>query len=360
MHYCTPTLAASRSQRKSYYTFVRCRSLRKKKTEMGLFPTDTYAVNYVNQKSVFLSGMGYCTPSPVARILSCKITTARSANDFCRGAFFGQGEENVKRCLQRFRTSTEHYRRVSHSPTNIDKEDVYKLEHLFLSIQMALNSRMYERIVNNLQRDKEAIQLYRQPFQQLMLLDSIMLMIQRSSLAKHMSIIFTHIRHILDYTWLTLSDIERMKELFSGMVIGHNIRRRMGKSVAVYAELARCLTLYPMVGLKALYTVHKAPAADTCLRTIETHLEALVELFNSQELKAYNTRIDQRGGVTDDEDYYFRASYTVLHNLKTITVYFYKRSRGGDVLNRPMSFNQLRCQAYTERDVSTRFLRRNY
>ena len=327
---------------------------------MGIFPKETYLKPYINQRPTFYGGMGYSAQSPVTRALSSRLQAMATASDTTtRNAVLPlqvscSSDPLLRGAADHVNSLAAGSRTVSHTALNITREDMYKLDHLFLSIEMALEPFYYASVVNNIQdgNHNKHLNFSRQPFQQFLLLDSIVTMIKRAGLEEHSLLVIMHVRKLLDYNWMTYADASKLLKLLSGMVVGHNIRRRMGKSVAVYAELARCLSFYPVAGIKALYTVHKSPAAETCLQTVSSHVIDMVTYFNKRQAEGYTRRIDARGGIVDAEDYYYKATANVLRHGKSVSVYFYKRTRHGDVTSAKPTCNQLKCQAYVEKDVS--------
>ena len=155
-----------------------------------------------------------------------------------------------------------------------------------------------------------------------MLLHSLFVMMKLSGLYAHAIHMLMHIKTNLGYTWMTMSKAEDLKRLFSVLVVGHNVRRRMGKSIAVCSDLARSICLFPEAGIMGLYTVHLARAAETCFSVVSSASKEFIELFNLKQKSRFQKRIAARHTYIDPEDYYFRAALYVRKTNREIQVDF--------------------------------------
>ena len=155
-----------------------------------------------------------------------------------------------------------------------------------------------------------------------MTLDTISTMINRSGLSEYRNQIFMHMKYLLGYEWLSWHKTEIIQSLLSVKVVGHNVKRRMGKSVAIQAELARSLSYFPVAGIKALYTVHTASAAYECFCCVAKAVETLTKYFNQTQKQKCEERIRARGGAVDPQDFYYRSEYNTFYSNCNLHVKF--------------------------------------
>ena len=240
-----------------------------------------------------------------------------------------------------------------HTALNVERSDMYDLDHFFTSVELALDVNCYSSLACTAQGGRNKMKFQRLPFQQFMMLDSILTMINRSGLSEHRTQILMHIKTTLGYDWLSWTKADILQKFLSVRIVGNHIRRRMGKSVAVIADIARCLSYFPVAGIKALYTVHKAHAAKECHSSVSTAVEIFVNIFNRKQKCKFQDKINARGGSVDPFDFYYQAKVSILHAITTVTVLFYKLNRNGDCNDgKPISKNTLLCKGYTQQDVS--------
>lgn len=303
-------------------------------------------------KYEFGAGLGYHVSSAASRTLLGRLSILTSNTTYESLVLQDNERDNGH-----VRSLMKGHEIEEHTSLNIHRADMYDIDQFFLSTDMALDTACYASVVSTNQGGRQKVIFQRQPFQQFMMLDSIFVMIDRSGLSEHRAQILMHIKSKLGYDWLTCSKAHHLQHLFSIRVIGHNIRRRMGKSVAVYAELARCLAFFPLAGIKALYTVHSSHAARECHSAVSSSIEKFVEVFNKKQREMFQQRIHARGGTIDPHDFYYQAKHLTLLTSASIKVIFHKLNREGDCNNRkPVSQNTLLCKGYTQQDVSTCFL----
>jgi len=242
---------------------------------------------------------------------------------------------------------------VSHTVLNIKRDDMYDLDQFLISAELALDIDHYASVAKTAQGGRTQPPFKRMPFQQFMMLDGLFAMIDRSGLSEHWLQILMHLKGQLGYDWLTNKKAYLLRELFSVPVKGHNVRRRMGKSVAIHAELSRNLAFFPCAGLKFLYTVHTAPAASECHDSVVKAVSRFITVFNKVQKEKFQQRIAGRKGSADPGDFYYQAKHHALSNPLKITVVFHKMNRNGDCNGgQAISENTLLCKAYTQTNVS--------
>jgi len=318
---------------------------------MYRFPKLSVVPEYAFVKYDFGTGLGYHVSSAASRAMLSRLSTLIS--DTTNEMIILPPKVNRANATEYVRQLMSNHERIQHTAMNVERHDMYDLDHFFASVEMTLDPSCYASVAATVRGGRHCVKFQRLPFQQFMMLDCIMTMINRSGLSQYRTQILLHIKSSLGYDWLTYSKVEQLEQLFSKRVVGNNVRRRMGKSVAVYADLARSLAFYPRAGIKALYTVHKAPAADACHSVVASAVQEFVELFNGKQKHDFQRRIDARGGTVDLQDFFYQAKCTVLYNATSIAVAFYKMNRNGDCNSgKPVSKNTLRCKGYTQQDVS--------
>ena len=329
---------------------------------MHRFPKASVLPKYSFVKYDFGPGLGHHVSSAANRALLSRLSTLMSSSghqsivlpDFDADSSYNRNRktqlENAASYVDDLMAGHEVQ---EHTALNVERQDMYDIDQFFISIELTLDPTSYASVASNGEGGRRRVKFQRMPFQQLMMLDSIFTMINRSGLSEHRSQILMHIKSSLGYDWLTCTKADLIQNLFSVRVVGHNVRRRMGKSVAVYADLARCLAFFPMAGIKALYTVHMAHAARECHSAVAKAVESFVDLFNLKQREKFQERIDARGGSFDPQDFYYQARHVITHTSSIITVNFYKMNREGDCNSgRPISKNTLLCKGYTQQDVS--------
>lgn len=326
---------------------------------MQRFPRRSVVPEYAFVKYDFGAGLGYHISSAASRALLSRLSILTSDNDYEAIILPTDIHSSEGRRLNRSNAAnyvqqlTLKHERIEHTVLNVERHDMYDLDQFFTSVELTLDTSCYASVVATALGGRHGVKFQRLPFQQFMMLDSILTMINRSGLSQHQTQILMHIKNSLGYNWLTCTKTVQLQRLFSVRVVGSNVRRRMGKSVAVYADLARSLAFYPRAGIKALYTVHKAPAADACHTAVSSAVQEFVELFNVKQKNDFQRRILARGGMVDPEDFFYQAKCTVWYNTTSLAVAFHKLNRNGYCNGgKPVSKNTLRCKGYTQQDVS--------
>lgn len=239
----------------------------------------------------------------------------------------------------------------------MERKLMYDIDQFLSSVDVALDPNRYKPLLATATGGRLTAEFQRVPFQQLMLLHSVVVMTIRSGLREHAPFILECVKVKFGFGWLTRKKIDRLLEVLELKVFGHSVRRRMGKSVAVYADLARSVALFPRAGLKALYTVHQGAAAQDCFSNVSKAVMEYVTDFNKVQLESYKSRIRRRQGTVDENDFYYKAKVNTARKSCQIECNFHKFNREGDTNagGRPVSTNYLRCKAYTQKDVSCFF-----
>ena len=304
-------------------------------------------------ETVFHAGLGYHVPSHPSKALCSRLSALTAEEELLTGTVYSShnagGNAHVATLISGNTI-------MKHSVLNVERGVMYDIDQFLVSAELALDPVCYESLVSTATGGRVRSRFNRVPFQQFMLMDSLMTMVDRSGLAEHKPLILQHLKHALGYAWLTPSKADAIVRLLSSRVVGHSVRRRMGKSVAVYSDLARCLAFFPRAGIRALYTVHRAAASDECHAVVAGAVVRFVALFNAKQRESYERRISARGGDVDPRDFFYIASCVVAHKKATVHVHYHQLNGKGDMNGGlPVSRNTLRCKAYTQQDVSSSF-----
>ena len=278
-------------------------------------------------RTKFSPGIGYHQASGVTKALESVTCMARADPKFRQFVYpskeYGKSDRN--------KTYREHD--LLESSTNI-----LDMEHGLISLRLAVDPESTKGLVGSTTLH---------PFQKFMCLETLVVMMDRSGLGEHKPFLLGEIRRELGcLTWWTVSKIERICDLLSRRVVAHCIRRRMGKTVSMYAELAKCLTFFPRANLKSIYTVHKASLANQCHSNVKMAVMDMVKLFNRTQLAAYQARRREKHHVDTHLDFYYVArDFYKEYPDGTVEVTFIKR-QVNDVDDRKVLVNALRAKAY--------------
>ena len=227
---------------------------------------------------------------------------------------------------------------VSRIP-ELPAERILEMDHLLLSCKLALDPEIAQDLIGG-----TALQ----PFQRLMQLETVVVMINRCHFRDQRQFLVGELRRSLGCsTWWSPTMVSRACDLFDRQVSVHCIRRRMGKTVSMYAELAKSMAFFPAARLQSVYTVHNAMLASTCFNRLKTTLPGMVGKFNSKEAAAYRKRC-QMGSVGD---FYYTAQMFSKESGadRGLFVTFCKVSnstRAGEACT-----NVLRCKAYRKKRI---------
>lgn len=315
---------------------------------MERFPRFSFVRTDGSLKYDFGAGLGFHVSSAAARALSSRLIDL--SHDSAYECLLLPDEIQLETAAKYALGLTAGHSGLKHTVLNIERKDMYALDQFFASVEMTLDPRCCEQIVAGALRSGAFFWL---PFQQFMVLDAVKTMLERSGLGEHALYVFMHLKKRLGFHWLTVSKAKALVELFSAKVVGHNVRRRMGKTVAVYSILARTLALFPAADIGALYTAHRAPAANACFEAVKEACQRLAVLFNARQAEDFYKKISARGGAVDREDFYYESKCRWVVNNSTVSVDFYVKDKRGLRDATPAATNTLRCKGYTEQDVSS-------
>jgi len=314
---------------------------------------------YIGKKYKFCFGFGYYIPSTITNTIASKISTLINQPELSYSiiphkTITKEHKKIIKlkkrNVLKYFKSCVEKIYYQRHSIFNITDEKKKDLDNFLMSVELSLESNIYSFLVKRSNVENENY-FERLPFQQLMMLDSISTMINKSNLLEYKDEIFFHIKKLLGYNWLNIYTSNNLSRLLSRQVVGYNIKRRMGKSVAVYTELARILCFYPNANIKALYTVHTASAATECYSRVAEVIQKFIELFNRKQKQKFK---NEKLHYSNFNNYYFIANYEIIVKLSTINIYFHKIIDNKSNNNEEIYFskNSLLCKGYTQKNVS--------
>ena len=266
---------------------------------------------------------------------------------------------------------TDGVKTQTHNVWNLEKGDIQRIDQFIISASLLLDIDLYADIVYNVKGSTRESKFQRMYFQQFMVIDVLMNMLKRSNLTKHKEIILLMIKHKMDLGSLTSIQCFELFEKFNKSVIGHNIRRRMGKSVSMYASIAFMLSFFPEAGVKLLYAVHKKHAAELCYTTV---FDAIIEkdllaVFNYYQFLRFQERQQRRQLVfsgssngsrrSDDSDFYYEAKLTQKRKDDFIEIEFVKQHNRRLVSHhstitssKQRSINTFHTKVYSKKGVS--------
>ena len=304
----------------------------------AMFPKQSCLPPYEFVKYEFGAGFGLHIPSGPSNALRGRLINLTRASSV-----------STVPPLQYARKQMAKYRIVKHTAMNMERADMYELDQFFMSMEMTLDPACYESLIATAEGGRHKRKFQQMPFQQFMTLDAISTMMNRSDLNEHRATILMHTKRILGLDSLGPSKCDALQRRLMSRVVGTSVRRRMGKSVAVYASLARTLAFYPRAGIRGLYTVHKLLAAEDCHSAVSCAVPSLVDLFNRRQVEEYTTRMRARGH--DDDDFYYSAECFVLLKMRRVEVAFTKMTTNTKQLL-PVR-NTLTCKPYVTQNVSS-------
>ena len=338
---------------------------------MERFPTSSIRVPYFSTGDYrFETGFGFHIPSAATNALRSRLVNlvhkSNMVNAIVPAIPNGYGRiEHCRRAMRHVQKREAETRgkesRQVHTPANTSPDDVRDLDQLFLSVSISLDPVTYNFIIGNTRGGgrRKPPNIHRLPFQQFMMLGMIVSMIHRSGLDAHIETIMMHIKKKAGFDWLTGCKMKSLLRKLKSVVVGHNVGRRMGKSVQVYADILRMMVLFPRAGIKCLYTVHTLSAAQECLQTVKDATAHLITIYNIAQKKAYDARVVAMQGVVDEKDFYYVAFVPSSGNLKvrigtttTLTVYFRHMSAGRTMVDGTETYNKLECRPYMRANVS--------
>lgn len=222
------------------------------------------------------------------------------------------------------------HRTITHSILNLERTEMHKLDHFYKSVRQHTDADSYSALLSNQPvgvRGERKFQ--RLPFQNFMMIDSVSAMINADKLTQHRTQIFMMIKEWLGLGSYTEGKIKALQHRLNVRVVGHNIRRREGKTVGLYANLALMMANYPTALFNGLYTVHTLPATKAAFKSVQRMIPPLCDNFNRIQEDEYNHRARMRGGPDPDDCYYRALLRTVQTNEFVITITFYKHSSSG-------------------------------
>lgn len=331
-------------------------------------PRVSHQPAYDNVKYSFTTGFGFhVTSQAVDALHSRYVTMSRTNNylpahiDCLESAKSPQRREREKHAATYVAKLRRGTKRVEHTVQNLDREEMYRLEQFQTSVDLHTDPAWYNAMLTNKfvgsQRaddDAGTEQHVCLGFQRFMQLDMISMMIDRSGLAHHRRQILARAKHQMGLDSLTVEKIDELQRRLNVRVVGHNIRRREGKSVSVYVNIAIMLVAYPTGNLLGLYTVHTIAGTSTAYQSVAKHVPTLVDHYNEVQLSRYNARTRDRGGRMDPDDYYYRAEFATAKGEGALVVRFFKYNTQG-VRNDgvPVNENSMRFRTCAKEDVST-------
>ena len=184
------------------------------------------------------------------------------------------------------------------------------------------------------------------PFQHLLTFSLFVQMFSRYKLKEYLDIVLARLAEMLGTKYLLQRELSPIFNVFSGHVTGFIVQRRMGKTVAVYGEIARLLTFFPGAKLKILYTVTRADLANQCYENVLECVKDYIIIFNEQQSLLQNTF----NTSSWFNSYTYRAKLFNDKKQRKVVVKFNKIINN-NVIN-DAEVNELTCQAFIKLNVS--------
>lgn len=306
---------------------------------------------------VFSPGIGYHIQSNVSDVLAARLISQKT---HLIGLYKPPTDKRTINYIEDIINEDRTIKKVKHSLFNVQSKHMYEIDQFLLSTMLKLDPRSFSSLLKTSgghSRWKKAPLVQLSPFQLFIVFDSVLNMIYRSDLKEHVLLIFNQLRGVFGLTAMDKGKILNIIHVFSRMVLGISVRRRMGKTVVVHYDLATNLCLFPAAGLKALYTVHKAKAATECYSAVEKAVPVLVSLFNQEQYNSFQQRTEDRAGHIDASDFYYEAYRGRKESAFSLNVCYRQKNMKGNMYGgQCVSRNVLTCKAYTQRNVCIYFI----
>jgi hypothetical protein len=184
-------------------------------------------------------------------------------------------------------------------PDRLENLDRF-IEYVNFGCQPEWMGQIFSGIANN----KKAHKTYRTPFQQLMFLDMIQMLINRHGLNSMTAFIFRWCGDILGTSHCSHVRYRQLSEILNKRGSVYVIPRRSGKT-AFLAHIAAIATLFfPAANLRTMYVVHNKKNASEFLRTVITFIKVTTKDFNRYSKDQYDYRKRHK---LYEHDFYYHA-----------------------------------------------------
>ena len=224
------------------------------------------------------------------------------------------------------------YQAISHGFLNIKPEDEIAYDHFLLSAAFSIRPTVYRHILDT----KDPV--HRLPFQQLMALDTIVSMAEKTPrIMPYLDTLMMQLRHDLGAPWLTPHQIKTFNAMLNDHNMkAYNVRRRMGKTTGAMAELVKSILCFPEAKIAALYLGPSSQIASTCKSWAKAAFQRLIPCFNDTQQRMYEKRRRMREKTIavletancdthvfrklNREDYYYKCRYFSHATTRTMKV----------------------------------------
>lgn len=309
----------------------------------------------------FLPGAGYhipngCTSAITGRLLNLihdpsLISAVYPPRKSCYDI---QRENNARKYVHGLVKRSGDVERRDHSPYNMTDDQVQRLDHFLLFVTIFLESRWYQEMTMTVKGGgNKRARFNRLPFQQMMLLDILMTMIDRSGLSEHRVTILMHLKTRLGLDWLTFMKAPIVAARFATKSSGYVVPRRCGKSSFAGTIMALSMAACPFAGIKGLYTAHDRRLVNETFTRVGENLDRIMTEFNAYQLFEFHARKRANNVEVVPGDYYFRAEGEKRIQTGIIRVKFLlmddrgQRHLSGD----PDLVNTLMCRVYAKENT---------
>lgn len=242
-----------------------------------------------------------------------------------------------------------------HRPLNLTPTQMVDLEQFFLFVSMFTNSKWYSMITMTNKGGNSSMpkpDFYRLPFQQLMMLDTFFMMIERYGFGDLREFILLYVRNNFGLNHITPAQAKMISERFDTRMAGFIIPRRCGKSTFVETLITATMVFCGAGGLKILYTAHKLSIVTKMYNDVRQHSPKLCETFNSVQRAKYMERKQKNLGHPIPYDFYYHVEMTPRTKEGSIEMFFFKKNSEG-LMNggTACSTNSLICRVYKSQNA---------
>ena len=302
----------------------------------------------------FQPGIGYHIPNEGSGTLLGRTINLVHDKSFSRIVFpkiSSERHESISKYMRDCKLARhDGYINRTHNIYNITSNTMRRLDHFYLFADMYLDSYWYKLMTLTVKNGVSST-FNRLPFQQLMLLDTLVNMIHRWGLTEHSVSILMYLKKQIGLDWLTVHKARLLIRRLSTLSAGHVVPRRCGKSSFANTILTLIIAASPYAGIKALYTAHDLRLVSDVAKTVANNVNMVVDCFNKKQLSHYQTRKNLNGGYPVPGDYYFKAESTSTVNRGTRLQFFIIDERGKGSYQQPELQNTLVCRVYAKQNT---------
>lgn len=301
--------------------------------------------SYIDPQKVecydFLPGVGFHKPCDELKSLSSMISS--NVHKFHGNNFHVPNISNNHIYVQE---QTKQLKFYKHGFLNVDITVRDKIDQFCQSVELCANPACFEVIIG-----KKSCRL--SSFQVMMSLHLVFTMMIRYGIFKYATSIMLYIKDILQLKYLTPSFIKDVLLQSFSKVTCVSVQRRMGKSITVYANIARALAFFPFANCKILYVIHTRRGLTQCYSTLLQLVPQLLVQYNTRQYELFTRRLEKCADELDKNNIsYVEGRVTPSADSDAITVTFYRLNYDRSKRESYISTNTYVGIAYTQQNVS--------